>query len=205
VQNYTWKIDAQQPVQTPTLSLYNYCQALIKGDYSTAYNLYAGSAQQQNGTEQQFAASFSRKPDDCTIDTVNDASGKSSITVTYGPLKYPYDDTLTNVNGTWKINDEQARSTPTLTLSEYCYDIKHKDYQSAYNLVDPAVQSQETESVFASNYSSANISDCSVSNMNDTTGTGTITYTLANGSKALADYTMVNQSGTWKVESEKVR
>jgi hypothetical protein len=204
-ENYEWKIDAQQPVQTPTLSLYNYCQALKKGDYKTAYNLYTTSMQKQQGTEQQFAASFTQRVTDCSISNVDDANGKGAVTTTYGALKYTYDDTLTKENGTWKINNEQARSTPTLTLSEYCYNIEHKNYQAAYNLVATDVQAQESESTFASNYGSANISSCSVSNINDTAGTGTITYTFTSGGTAIADYTMVNENGTWKVKSEKVR
>lgn len=204
-ENYMWKIDAQQPVQTPTLSLYNYCSALKKADYQAAYNLYSTSMQKQTGTEQQYAASFTQTVTDCTFSNVDDANGKGAVTTTYGTLKYTYDETLTKENGTWKINNEQARSTPTLTISEYCYDIEHKDYQSAYNLVASDAQKQESESVFASNYSSANISSCVVSNADDTAGTGTIVYTFTSGGKATADYTMINENGTWKVETEKVR
>ena len=44
-----------------------------------------------------------------------------------------------------------------------------------------------------------------VSNVNDTAGTGTISYTASNGASVVADYTLVNENGTWKINTEKAR
>src|SRR5207245_6163662 len=88
---------------------------------------------------------------------------------------------LVNENGSSKNKNEQVRSTPTLTLSTYCTDLNAGDYQGAYNELSSAAQSQETESQFASNFSTIKITGCMVSNVNDTAGTGTISYTASNG------------------------
>ena len=93
---------------------------------------------------------------------------------------------------------------PTLTLSNYCGALKTGDYQSAYNELSSAVQSQETESQFASDHN-INITDCTVSNVDDTAGTGTISYTASNGASEVDDYTLVNENGTWKINTGKTR
>ncbi len=47
--------------------------------------------------------------------------------------------------------------------------------------------------------------ECTVMNVNDTTGTGTLNYTLSNGSataQLVLDYTLVKENGVWKINSE---
>jgi hypothetical protein len=93
--------------------------------------------------------------------------------------------------------------SPTLTLSNYCSALKTGDYQNAYNELSSSTQSQYTESQFASDH--LNVTDCTVSNVNDTAGTGTISYTGSNGASVVTDYTLVNENGTWKIDTEKLR
>jgi len=200
------KIISQQSRSTPTLTLSTYCTDLQGGDYQGAYNGLSSAAQSQE-TESQFASNFgTNKVSNCTVSNVNDTAGTGTISyTTSNGASVVADYTLVNENGTWKIKTEQARSTPTLTLSTYCTDLKAGDYQGAYNEFSSAAQSQETESQFASNFGTIKITDCMVSNVNDTAGTGTISYTASNGASVVADYTLVNENGTWKIKTEKVR
>jgi hypothetical protein len=206
-QDKDWKIDAQQTISSPTRTLFNYCTALLKGDYQTAYNQFDSSIQSQQGydTEQHFAQSFGNgKPTDCTLSNVDDNAGTGVVTMNVGgPLAL--DEKLVNKGGTWKISSEQQHSTPTLTLNNYCSALKQKDYQTAYNQFSSAQQAQQTESQFAASFGSTTVSDCSVSNTNDTSGTGTISYTGSNGAQLTADYTLVQENGTWKIKTETVR
>ncbi len=200
------KITSQQPRSTPTLTLNTYCTDLKAGDYQGAYNELSSAAQSQE-TKAQFAANYSSGHlTDCMVSNVNDTAGTGTISYTASNgVSLVADYTLVNENGTWKIKTEQVRSTPTLTLSTYCTDLKAGDYQGAYNELSSAAQSQETESQFASNFSTIKITGCMVSNVNDTAGTGTISYTASNGASVVADYTLVNENGTWKIKTEKVR
>ena len=80
------------------------------------------------------------------------------------------------------------------------------DYQAAYNQFSSTEQGQiGTEAQFAGMATSAKIKGCTVSNVNDTAGTGTITYTLSNSSttvQVVLDYTLVKENGSWKLNSE---
>jgi FHA domain len=200
------KITSQQPRSIPTLTLNTYCTDLKAGDYQGAYNELSSTAQSQE-TESQFASNFStNKVSNCTVNNVNDTAGTGTISYTgSNGVSLVADYTLVSENGTWKIKTEQVRSTPTLTLATYCTDLKAGDYQGAYNELSSTAQSQETESQFASNFSTTKIAGCMVSNVNDTAGTGTISYTGSNGASVVADYTLVNENGTWKINTEKVR
>ncbi|HVB22236.1 MAG TPA: FHA domain-containing protein [Ktedonobacteraceae bacterium] len=204
-ENSALKINAQKPRSTPTLTLNSYCNALAQQDYQTAYNQFSTSLQSQVGAEAQFAAyATANNIKGCTMSNVNDSAGTGTLTYIRGDgNKTSASATLTNQNSTWKINALQAISSPTETLLTYCNALKTQDYQTAYAQLSSAAQSQETESQFAANFSTATVSDCKVSNVNDTAGTGTITYTLSNGNTGPLDYTLVNESGTWKINSEK--
>ena len=204
-ENSALKINAQQPRSTPTLTLNNYCNSLAQQDYQTAYNQLSTSLQSQVGTESQFAAYVAANNiKGCTMSNVNDSAGTGTLTYIRGDgNKTSASATLTNQNSTWKINVLQAISSPTQTLLTYCDALKAQDYQTAYNQLSSAAQSQESEAQFAANFSTATVSDCKVSNVNDTAGTGTITYTLSNGNTGPLDYTLVNESGIWKINSEK--
>ncbi len=200
------KITSQQPRSTPTLTLNTYCTDLKAGDYQGAYNELSSAAQSQE-TEAQFASNFgTNKVSNCTVNNVNDTAGTGTISYTFANgVSLVADYTLVSENGTWKIKTEQPRSTPILTLSTYCTDLKAGDYQGAYNELSSAAQSQETEAQFASNFGTTKITGCMVSNVNDTAGTGTISYTASDGASVVADYTLVNENGTWKINTEKVR
>lgn len=200
-----WKINAQNPRSTASLTLNTYCTALSGQDYSTAYNQFSKNYQSQNGSETDFANSVTaEKVKSCVVNTVQDAAGTGMITyVRSDGLKINANETLTNEQGTWKINDEQFVSSPTLTLLTYCNALKNKDYQTAYDQLSSSAQSQETEAQFAANFSSVTVDDCTVSNVNDTAGTGQISYTLSGTNVGAFDYTLVDESNTWKINSEK--
>jgi hypothetical protein len=81
--------------------------------------------------------------------------------------------------------------------------LKSGDYQTAYNQFSSAAQSRETEAQFAASLTADKVTSCTVSNVNDTVGTGTISYTFADGSTSVIDYTLINDNGTWKIDSGK--
>ena len=208
-ENGAWKINSQQPRSTPTLTLHTWCYAINGGDYPTAYNQLSSTAQSQV-SEAQLVANFSPGPlgqlTECTVSQVNDTTGAGTITYTFsGGNKTTADFMLVKENGTWKINSRQLRSTPTLTLAIYCGALKRGQYQIAYNQLSSTAQSQESEARFAANFSSGQLVDCMVSNVNDVAGTGTLAYTFSSGIKLTADYTLVNEGGTWKIQREQVR
>ena len=204
-ENSAVKINAQNPRSTPTLTLNSYCSALAQQDYQTAYNQFSTGLQSQIGSESMFASSATANNiKGCTMSNINDAAGKGTLTYLRSDgNKTSADVTLTNEHSTWKISDLKTVSSPTETLLTYCDALKSRDYQTAYAQLSSTVQSQETEAQFAANFSGITISECKVSNMNDTAGTGSITYTIGSGSAGTFDYTFVNESGTWKINSEK--
>ena len=200
-----WKINAQHPRSTPSFTLNTYCNALSTQDYQTAYDQFSKNFQSQAGTETQFAsAAAATKVKGCTVSNVNDPGKTGTLVYARGDgNKVSETDTLINENGTWKINDQQLISTPTETLLAYCSALKSQDYQTAYNQLSTSAQSQETEAQFAANFKSVTVNDCTVSNVNDTAGTGQITYTLNGSNVGAFDYTLVDENNTWKINSEK--
>jgi hypothetical protein len=203
-ENGASKINAQHPRSTPSLTLTTYCNALVMGDYQTAYNQFSSSAQSQIGTEAQFAAEAATiKVKDCIVTNVNDTTGNGAVTYVRGDgNKVSANETLVKENVTWKINAQQFISSPTETLLTYCSALKSQDHQTAYNQLSSAAQSQESEAQFAANFNSVKVTECTVSNVNDTAGTGTI---VSNGSsvvQVVLDYTFVKENGTWKINSE---
>lgn len=205
------QIVKQTAHSTPTVTLTNFCAALKAGDYQTAYNLFSPKFQGQVGTLDQYVASLgSAKVTDCTVSNVDDSAGTGTIALVTSNGPGTFDETLVNQNGTWKIDSSQAQatptpsaaSTPTTTLQAYCDALKGGDYHTAYSLFSSAVQSQTSETQFAASFSSK-VTDCTLSNVNDTAGTGTISYTYADGSTQVFDYTLVNANGTWAIDSEK--
>lgn len=97
-----------------------------------------------------------------------------------------------------------TQSTPTKTLQAYCSAVKQRDYPTAYNQFSKRQQALQTETQFANNFRAVTVTDCQVSNVNDTAGTGTITYVTDKGT-LVADETLVQESGTWKLDFEKPR
>jgi hypothetical protein len=203
-ENGAWKIAVQKPISTPNRTLFDYCVALIKGDYQTAYNQFS-SKYQSNQTEAQYAGSFNEKPSNCTLSNVDDSAGKGVVTMTFSAGSTNYNETLTNEGGTWKIDSEAQQSTPTLTLTNYCNALLQQDYQTAYSYLSSGVQSQESQSQYAGNFNGVKVTGCTPSNVDDNAGTGTISYTLDNGKTYTAAYTLVQESGTWKINSEKLQ
>ncbi len=200
----TWKIGGQKPLPSPTRTLFNYCNALEKGDYHTAYN-QLNTDQQKLQTEEKFTANFNGvKVTDCTLSNVDDTAGTAILTYTFDKTRIvPVDEVLVQEHGTWKIKSEQARSTPTLTLTNYCNALKQGDYHTAYNQLSSDAQQAQTEAEFTANFNGIKVTECTVSNVDDTAGTGTITYTLDNGKTGILDEFLVQENGTWKMKSEK--
>ena len=204
-ENNEWKIDAQTARATPTLTLYNYCNTLKQGDYKDAYDQYSSALKTQM-TEAQFQDSFgSGKPSECTLSKVDDNAGTGVVTFTFSGGPISDTETLVKENGTWKINSEQPPSTPTLTLTNYCAALKQGDYQTAYNQIATDVQKTETEAQFAANFNTNKVTNCTLSNVDDTAGTGTVTYTLSNGSSVSAEYTLAKEQDIWKIVTEKAK
>jgi hypothetical protein len=182
----------------PILPQHRHCKHIVLLSKPTITTL----AQLQE-TEPEYANSFGLiSVTKCSVGNANDTAGTGAISFTYSDnsrstIAY----TLKQENGIWKLKTE---STPTSILDNYCSALKQKDYRTAYSLLSRAQQAAQTESQFASNFRTNTVTDCSVSRSDDTAGTGSISYTLSNGSKATAEYVLVQENGAWKIESEKV-
>lgn len=108
------------------------------------------------------------------------------------------------------------RSTPTKTLQAYCDAIKTNNASEAYNQLSTQAQSQTTPQRFTTSFNDAErllnlpivggISDCTVSKVqeNGSSATGTIVITVKNGGRSIStDGSLVNENGTWKINSVK--
>ena len=196
---------------SPTGTLNAYCSALKSGDYQTAYNQFSSGVQSQIA-EAQFAAAYVDasslglgKITNCTVSNVNDAAGSGTISITFASGNtVVYDDTFVNQSGPWKINSQQPRSSPTLTLIFFCSALESGNLPAAYNQLSSGRQSQQTEAQFASLWTST-VNSCMVSNINDTAGTGSISFTFANGGSNIRDYTLIDENGNWKIVSGQLR
>lgn len=196
------------PSSTSAQTLNTWCSSLKKGDYKTAYNQYSTELQPKLATEAQFTAAYTSfgKVTDCTVNKVDDTAGTGMVTETFdngGSLIYDF--TLIDENNSQKINSQKPHSTPFLTLINYCSALAGQNYQTAYNQTSSGVQSNQTEAQFAANFNSTKINSCTISNVDEQAGTGTISYTGSgsNGNSQTLDYTLVNEKGTWKIDSEK--
>jgi ABC-type transporter MlaC component len=202
--NGTWKVKNQTVRSTPSFTLNLYCLALKTGDYQTSYNNLSSAIRSQL-TEDQFVAAGSengtRTVTDCMVSNVDDAAGTGRVTITASNgLVSSQDYALTQENGTWKIS--ALTSTATETLNNFCSALKSEDYQSAFSDLSSTAQSQVgSADQFASSFSSNKVTDCTVSNADDSAGTGTIKYTYADGSTPVFNYTLVNQNNDWLIDS----
>ena len=177
------------------------------GDYQAAYNQFSSTEQGQIGTEAQFAGmATSAKIKGCTVSNVNDTTGIGTVAYLRGDGNtVSANETLVKENDAWKINAQQIISTPTETLLTYCSALQSQDYQTAYDQLSSSQHSQQSEVQFAANFNKIKVTECAVSNVNDTAGTGTITSTLSNSSttvQVVLDYTLVKENGSWKLNSE---
>ena len=102
-----------------------------------------------------------------------------------------------------------ARSTPERTLNAYCDALKNGEYQTAYDQFSSGIQRQESEAQFASAFTSTNlkVTGCTVSNTSDdgTVGLGTMSYTTNTNFTGINDYRFIQESGTWKINSQTPR
>lgn len=186
---------------TPTKTLNAFCTAVKEHDANTAYQQFSNAAQTQI-TQAQFAQNIVVF-NDCTVGRVDDAVGTGTLTYSLtGGLKLTEDDRLVKENGTWKINAQQVQSTPTLTLVSYCAALKKGDFQTAYNQFSQNYRSGQSEEQFASGFTQP-VVNCTLSNINDSAGTGRVTYTYSNGTQ-FGDETLVDENGTWKINAEKL-
>lgn len=203
--NGTWQIKTMQARYTPTFVLNLYCLALVNADYQSAYNQLSSALQSQI-TKDQFVAvgteNGARTVTDCAANNVDDSAGKGTVTITASTgTVVSQDYTLTQENGAWKISG--FSSTATETLNNFCSALKSQDYQAAFSDLSSALQKQVgSADQLASTFSSNQVKDCSVSNGNDSAGTGTISYTYADGSQQSFNYTLVNENNSWAIDSE---
>lgn len=203
-ENSTWKIKGFQPHSTPTFVLNLFCIALANADYHTAYKMLSSSLQSQI-TQDQFASlvtqNGAQSVTDCAASNVDDSAGSGTVTTTASTGTVSSRDfTLTQENGAWRISN--FTSTATETLNSFCSALKSQDYQSAFSDLSSAQQSQVgSADQLASSFSSNKVTDCSVSNGNDSAGTGAISYTYADGSQQSFNYTLVNENNYWLIDS----
>lgn len=101
-------------------------------------------------------------------------------------------------------------STPTKTLNAFCNALKSGDYPTAYNQLSSGLQKQfgsesEFALVFSTNGNLGKVTDCSVSNVNDSAGSGTINYTFSSGNTLVDDYVLIQENNTWKINDQHPR
>ena len=193
---------------TTTKTLNAYCSALKGGDYKAAYSELSTGLQAKFGSEAAFAQAYSTngglgKITNCTVSNANDSAntGTISYVLSQGDAhSLVVDYGLVNENNLVKINAQTPRSTPTLTLTDYCNALSQQDYKTAYNQFSADLQSQiGGESQFASSAAAENIKGCTVKNADDAAGTGTLTYIRTDGNSTSATATLANEKGTWKI------
>lgn len=104
----------------------------------------------------------------------------------------------------------QLRSTPQKTLTAYCDGWKTSNAQEIYNQLDTAQRARVTVSdiqrVLDSIKQTGGVTDCTISNVqqNGSTATGVVTLSAGSGRTASETDTLVQESGTWKIDSSKL-
>ena len=106
-----------------------------------------------------------------------------------------------------------VRSTPTKTLTTFCNDIQSGNYQGAYDQFSAGVREANTESAFATSTKAVvtaggGLKACTIADVSDdgSIGTGLMTWVPnKNGSAASFDTTLIDENGTWKIDSLKLR
>src|SRR5579864_7233640 len=123
----------------PSQVLSTYCNAFAKGDYQTAYNQLAGDLPSQLGFKSEADFATGVKGTTCKVNSVNDSAGTGMITYNFPSGAISIDDETID-NG--QIAKQTPRSTPTVTLTNFCAALKAGDYQTAYNLFSTKLQGQ---------------------------------------------------------------
>jgi hypothetical protein len=104
----------------------------------------------------------------------------------------------------------QLRSTPQKTLTAYCDGWKTGNAQEIYNQLDAAERAKGTvadiQSVLNTLKQAGGVTDCTVSNVQQTgsTATGVVTLSAGNGRSASETDTLIQENGTWKIDSTKL-
>ncbi len=188
------------PGTTPTQTYQAYCAALKAKDANTAYGFYSSGTKSQTSVAnmQALANSISN----CTPGNVDDTAGTGVLTYTLlDGATLVEDDKLIQENDSWKINYQKVRSTPSFTLYQYCSALTQGDFQTAYNQFSSSYQGQQSESQFAASFPQGKPSNCTISNVDDTAGKGTVTMTIS-GTPSSYDEALIKENGTWKINTE---
>ncbi len=104
----------------------------------------------------------------------------------------------------------QLRSTPQKTLAAYCDGWKTSNAQEIYNQFDAAEQAKGTvadiQSVLNTLKQAGGVTDCTVSNVQQTDqkATGVVTLSAGNGRSASETDTLIQENGTWKIDSTRL-
>ncbi len=194
---------------TPEKTLDIYCNALLAQDYLTAYNQLS-TVLQKSETESQFANMLKAqgKVTSCKHGSASLHGATALANLTFGSSaeqNYNSSVTLTQDSGnTWKIS---VPFPPSITLTTFCYALKTKDYQTAYDQLAGTVKSQLTEADFETTNMQQDtqvggITSCSVSNVSEggSSAIGTVTFLLGNGQKGDTHYSLANEGGFWKID-----
>jgi len=104
----------------------------------------------------------------------------------------------------------QLRSTPQKTLAAYCDGWKTSNAQEIYNQLDAANQAKLSVSDIQRTLDGlkqvGSVTDCTVSNVQQTgsTATGVVTLAVNSGRSASETDTLIQENGTWKIDSSKL-
>jgi hypothetical protein len=99
------------------------------------------------------------------------------------------------------------RSTPNKTVTTYYSALVQNDFQTAYNQLSTALQSHLSEQQFASiwlNQGGVKAWTLVSTQEGGSTANATVTVTFGNGQIRLATIALVNENGTWKINSETI-
>ena len=106
-----------------------------------------------------------------------------------------------------------ARSTPQKTLAAYCDGWMKSNAQEIYDQLDSAQQAKSDNSVSSikkvfdllNNPLVGGVKNCTVSNVQEhgSTATATVTITFGIGKSGSETDTLIQENGTWKIDSSK--
>jgi hypothetical protein len=103
------------------------------------------------------------------------------------------------------------RSTPQKTLSAYCDGLMKSDAQKVYDQLDTAQQAKTSVKDFQDAFKVLNspliggVKSCTVGNVTESgsTATATVTLTFGVGKSSSETDTLIQENGTWKLDSSK--
>jgi len=102
-------------------------------------------------------------------------------------------------------NAPQSSTSVSQVLLTYCDAMKRGDYQQAYQQWTSSFRQQETEADFAYYYQSrARVTTCVVSNLSagDSSATGTINLSFADGSTETHEMQLIMENNVWKIHGQ---